>query len=227
MSSHPLQPFVLTLSLDSRTASSLTALRTKYFPAHRNHLSSHLTYFHALPAARKSDIVADLLHLASVTKPFEIIIGPPFMMGAGVGINIKSTQDKRIEAVHDKLLRRWTTTEIALTGQDKRKLGSPHATVMNKCSKEEADACYEQVTKTWKDRKGQAVGLQLWEYQKDGSWKFLHDFNFQVDSSNETKEDPSADMNKLDISTPSPKEHYDNGPKNSTDEGHCGNLSKK
>lgn len=185
MPPHPkLQPYVLTLTLDPRTTKSLTSLRTRYFPSERNHLSSHLTFFHALPPSRRTDVLKDLSYLSSVVKPFGIVVGPPFKMGsAGVGIRIRAGEedkgDDAVQALHGRLLKRWMSTGLEMTDQDKRPLNNPHVTVMNKAQKEEVERCWEQLAgKGWRDKKGEAVGLTLWEYQRDGSWVFMQDFPF-------------------------------------------------
>lgn len=51
-------------------------------------------------------------------------------------------------------------------------------TVQNKVEKEEAEETLWKISKRWKDREGEAVGLGLWEYQKDGRWKHVQDYRF-------------------------------------------------
>jgi hypothetical protein len=166
------QPFVLCLTLDARTTSSFTSLRTKYFPKHRNHLPSHLTFFHALPASHLSEYKADLSDLCSRTQAFPIQTGPPFRMNRGVGVEISTVHaaadggggetTTSVEDLHARLGKRWREArKVEMTAQDKQSLKRPHITIQNKVEEEEAKESYEAIKKGWKNRKGDAVGFEL------------------------------------------------------------------
>lgn len=98
-------------------------------------------------------------------------------MRNGVGIHI-SSEENHIKKLHQHLQQIWK--EVEMTEQDLRKLGRVHVTIQNKVGEEKAKETFEEIKHGWKNRKGEAVGLGLYEYQKDGSWVHLKDFDFQV-----------------------------------------------
>lgn len=201
------QPYIVTLLLDEKSHISLTALRRQHFPPHRNYLDAHVvrsslpspesldfgadlspsqTFFHALPASHLALYQDDLRSLASRTSCFPVTIGPPFQMGGGVGISILSAPSSHpstpfrplIESLHARLLKRWSDQGIELTNQDKQEMRRPHVTVQNKVEKTEAEETMWKISKRWKDEEGEAVGLGLYEYQRDGRWRHVEDFHF-------------------------------------------------
>lgn len=79
----PLNPLVLTLTLDRASQAFLTNLRAKYFPPHRNHLHAHVTLFHAIPAAWIHELDRELTKLCGKAKEWDVGIGEPKKMGRG------------------------------------------------------------------------------------------------------------------------------------------------
>lgn len=152
--------------MNSVTEKSFTNLRTKYFPKHRNHLPSHLTFFHALPAEHLEIYKKDLHDLCSRTPISKISTGPPFTLRAGVAVSISSVEDDKptIEDLHARLLKRWREVrKFELTSQDQQALHQPHITIQNKVENQgEVKDTFEAISKNWKNRKGKAQGFELY-----------------------------------------------------------------
>lgn len=169
------QPLVLTLRLDSASEKILTALRTRYFPSHRNHLSAHITLFHALPASSQDFYTQTLSSITAREAPFTLGIKSPFPLGKkGVGINIASF---KLRKIHDELLEVFEQ-EVQLTEQDQVRLRA-HVTVQNKVSEEEARRTLEALKNEFEEKPGTGEALSLWRYEKNGAWTLLKDFDFQ------------------------------------------------
>lgn len=73
--------------------------------------------------------------------------------------------------------------DIELSNQDLMNRKEPfHVTVSNKDTPENAQACLDEVSQGWKNWTTEAIGLELYEYQRSGHWKFLerHAFSEQT-----------------------------------------------
>lgn len=181
------QPLILTLKTDPTTQTLLTTLRTRHFPRHRNHLSAHITLFHALPAASLPLYTSLLSTLTRTTPAFPIGLGSAFLLGrTGVGINIES---EKLRALHGELLRALRSAlgeekakgegEGRLTRQDCQTL-RPHVTVQNKVGEEEARRTLEALRAgEYVEGEGRALGFGLWRYERSGEWTHLKDFDFE------------------------------------------------
>ncbi|KAK4053480.1 hypothetical protein OIV83_001647 [Microbotryomycetes sp. JL201] len=193
------QPFIVTLALDHETHETLTKLRTKYFPRHRNYLEAHVTLFHALPASHKSLYPTLLSEMATQRHSFPVRIGKPFSLGGkGIGVGITSpnivNQAKgsserphpnkdRITRLRADLARLLEHEDVKLTAQDAKNQHSPHVTLQNKVDEKTASDSMEQLEQEdgeifrggWDAR---AIGLELYEYQADGTWTRMRQFEF-------------------------------------------------
>lgn len=97
-------------------------------------------------------------------------------MRLGVGINVGKGYN-RMRQVHEDLQSQWMPH---LSEQDKGGW-KPHWTVMNKVNEEKkVDDAFQAVEKEMLEniREGQAVGLDLWRYDK-GNWTFANEYQFK------------------------------------------------
>ncbi|CAL3973260.1 unnamed protein product [Diplocarpon coronariae] len=169
------QPLILTLSLSPQTTSLLTHLRTKYFPTQRNHLSAHITLFHAIPAPSLATLSRIVSSACSATAPFTLGIKSPFMLGRkGVALGISSW---KLRTLHEQILCELERDGVQLTEQDMR-LGRAHVTVQNKVGQEVAKRTLAALKQEWEECAGRAEGLGLWRYEVGGTWTHLQEFAF-------------------------------------------------
>jgi mannose-1-phosphate guanylyltransferase len=168
--------YVLTLRLTDSLAKPMTLMREQYFPKKLNRTPAHLTLFHALPGSKFEVIDGGLSQLSVNTKPFFVSTGKPFRMRLGVGINVGKGQN-RMKQVHEDLRLQWMPH---LSEQDQGGW-RPHWTIMNKVNeKTKVDDTLRTVEKEMllNVREGQAVGLDLWRYDK-GNWIFANEYKFK------------------------------------------------
>lgn len=177
MLAQPSGPLVLTLTLDNATQTLLNGLRSKYFPAHRNHLAAHITLFHAIPPHRISEFDGHIESVCQTRRPFDIFVGEPRKMGySGVMLLIRERPSGSIAAIHDRLLRSLKKgvkeDKDNLTNQDLQRLNRAHVTVLNKASnEEEVEKCLNEVAELFNGMKepghdvgqhrGLAIGFEL------------------------------------------------------------------
>ncbi|KAF9699966.1 hypothetical protein EKO04_001504 [Ascochyta lentis] len=167
--------YVLTLKLTDTLAKPMNSMREQYFPKKLNRTPAHLTLFHALPDSRFVAIDNGLSQLSASTKPFLVSTGKPFRMRLGVGVNVGKGYN-RMKQVHEDLRSQWMPH---LSEQDQGGW-RPHWTVMNKVNEEKkVDDAFQAVEKEMLQnvREGQAVGLDLWRYDK-GNWIFASEYKF-------------------------------------------------
>ncbi|KAF3040020.1 hypothetical protein E8E11_004227 [Didymella keratinophila] len=168
--------YVLTLKLTDSLAKPMNSMREQYFPKRLNRTPAHLTLFHALPDSRFAAIDSGLSQLSANTKPFFVSTGKPFRMRLGVGINVGKGYN-RMKQVHEDLRSQWMPH---LSEQDQGGW-KPHWTVMNKVNEEKkVDDAFQAVEAEVLQnvREGQAVGLDLWRYDK-GNWIFANEYIFK------------------------------------------------
>src|SRR5690242_11612961 len=152
--------YVLTLKLTDSLAHPMNLMRERYFPKRLNRTPAHLTLFHALPDSRFEALDGGLSQLSGSTKPFFVSTGKPFRMRLGVGINVGKGYNRMKQDQGG-----W----------------KPHWTVMNKVNEEKkVDEAFQTVEKEMleKVKEGQAIGLDLWRYDK-GNWIFVNEYKFK------------------------------------------------
>ena len=168
--------YVLTLKLTDSLAKPMNSMREQYFPKRLNRTPAHLTLFHALPDSQFAEIDSDLIQLSANTHPFFVSTGKPFRMRLGVGVNVGKGYN-RMRQVHEDLKSQW----MPYLSQQDQGGWRPHWTVMNKVNEEKkVDAAFHAVEQEMLQnvREGQAVGLDLWRYDK-GNWVFANEYNFK------------------------------------------------
>ncbi|KAM0788521.1 hypothetical protein ACM66B_001649 [Microbotryomycetes sp. NB124-2] len=196
------QPLIITLAIERDSHDQLTKLRSKYFPKHRNYLEAHITLFHALPASHKSIYPSLLQEVAQQKQAFPITIGRPFSLnGKGIGVGVTSPKldssettasqchnkthpnKDRITQLRAELVKKLEHDKVKLTPQDAKNQHSPHVTLQNKVDEQTARDSLERLEREdaelfrngWRTN---AVGIELFEYQPDGSWTRLQQFDF-------------------------------------------------
>lgn len=148
----------------------LDKLRKAHFPAERNHLSAHLTMFHALPPSVEGEVRSTLARLATEPPPRASIEGL-MNLGGGVAFRIASQDLDRIRA------------ELAqdfhglLTAQDSGGW-RPHVTIQNKVPLKDARALLERLESDFRPRPLAISGLGFHRYL-DGPWEKLAIYPFR------------------------------------------------
>ncbi|KAL6159293.1 mannose-1-phosphate guanyltransferase [Exserohilum turcicum] len=167
--------YVVTLRVSDALAKPMDEMRSRYFPRHLNRTGAHLTLFHALPESHMGTLEQGLAQAARSVQPFAVSSGRPFRMRKGVGINVDEGY-KAIKDVHADLQSQWASF---LSEQDAGGF-RPHWTVMNKVDDEEkVDGAFCTIRQELSERnqEGQAVGLDLWRYER-GNWIFAKHYGF-------------------------------------------------
>lgn len=163
-------PLIVTLKFDDESFAFFDELRRLYFPPERNFLSAHLTLFHHLPGEELEKIQADLTDLCGAFKKFPLFFDEWRTLGRGVAIRVEAPELHRLRFHLSTVWKDW------LTAQDRQKF-QPHITVQNKVAPDEARELYENLSRDWQPRTGEATGLRLWHYL-GGEWKSERDFAF-------------------------------------------------
>ncbi|KAL8646382.1 MAG: hypothetical protein Q9210_006171, partial [Variospora velana] len=88
--------YILTLHTDPAHHTTITALRTQYFPPYLNKLSAHIALFRALPGSELPVIETAIQDLVSHIRPFPISTGEPFPLAHGVGLEVHAPPAKEI-----------------------------------------------------------------------------------------------------------------------------------
>ena len=171
----PTGALIVTATLDDRSQARFDDLRRLHFPPERNHLPAHVTLFHALPAAERHTVDADLAAVAAATDgPFKLEVPGLRFLGRGVAVDLRSA---RLDAVRSELARAWRDL---LTPQDSRPFRA-HVTVQNKVEPARARALHEALTDAGPGALAldgvQATGLALWRYL-GGPWEPLSRHRF-------------------------------------------------
>ena len=164
-------PLILTLRMDARSFARLDALRQAHFPPERNHLSAHLTLFHALPGAHAEEVGANLVAACAGTAPVPLRFSGLRFFGKGVAFAVESAPLTRLRGL---LAGNW---HCWLSAQDRAGF-RPHVTVQNKVAPEEARALHAALGAGFAPWDGTGEGLLLWRY-RGGPWEAEGEFPFR------------------------------------------------
>ncbi len=163
------EALIVTLLLDEEAQGRFDRLRAEHFPAERNHLSAHVTLFHALPGERLDAVRADLS--AAAGRPgFAVAVTGVRFLGRGVAYDLASAE---LDAVRRGLAATWAPW---LTPQDRQRHRA-HVTVQNKVSPEVARALHQRLAASFAPGTVTATGLGLWRYL-GGPWEPVGVFPF-------------------------------------------------
>lgn len=151
-----MQPLIVTLALDAASQERFDALRRRHFPPQRNHLSAHLTLFHALPGELEREVRQDLAQAAE-RPPLTLRVTGLRFLGRGVAYALRSPE---LDALRQALAARWGPH---LTNQD-RQPHRPHVTVQNKVDPETARATLRELERGFVPYDVTGCGLALFRY---------------------------------------------------------------
>lgn len=164
-------PLILTLRMDDASFSRLDALRRAHFPPSRNHLSAHLTLFHALPGEHAAEVSANLAAACAGTAPVPLRFAELRSFGKGVAYGVDSAP---LVGLRRLLAQNWFGW---LTAQDRGGF-RPHVTVQNKVDPATARALFDELRAGFEPWEGRGEGLLLWRY-RGGPWEEAGDFPFR------------------------------------------------
>lgn len=172
---------IISLAVDQKLSDHITTLRDRYFPKAINHLSGHVTLFHALPSEKMSTLEEVISSCCSSVRTFDIKLKDPVLRGGQKNKAVFIPFFARdLMNVHRELLTGFRKQGIELTEQDDNERFWPHATVINKVAPAEAEEVHEQLIQSGEATKlnsGQGVGLDMW-YYKGGPWEHYKRFDF-------------------------------------------------
>ena len=148
----------------------LDGLRRAHFPPERNHLSAHLTMFHALPPSALDEAKRQLALAAEAPPPAATIAG---LMNLGGGVAYRVVSDD-LEAIRSTIADHF---HGMLSAQD---AGGwrPHVTVQNKVTSSVARALLESLESDFRPRPLAIAGLALHRYQ-GGPWEPIARYPFR------------------------------------------------
>ena len=161
---------IVTAELGAEDFAWLERLRRAYFPPGRNHLSAHLTMFHALPPSVEGEVRERLKASAIGSRP-EASIEGLMNLGGGVAYRVVSPDLDRI--------RRELSIDFhgLLSAQDSGGW-RPHVTIQNKVPSKEAQALLAKLDAEFRPCQLAISGLGLHRYL-DGPWERLAVYPFR------------------------------------------------
>ncbi|KAK8099726.1 uncharacterized protein PG998_012967 [Apiospora kogelbergensis] len=178
--------YVVTLLTDAAHERAMSALRRRWFPAHRLKVDAHLTLFHALPGRLLGTLKDDLAAAAGMGgwrggRAGRTCSG---WDGRGVAVHVRGCEG-RVGEMRRGLIERWealgeegAATAGVLSAQDARRDWKAHYTIMNK---EEdparVEACFRELRDGLGEVRAEVLGLRLWRYDR-GWWRQEQDFMF-------------------------------------------------
>lgn len=163
-------PFIVTAELPADVFAWADGLRRSHFPPERNHLSAHVTLFHAFAPSLRDELRPLLASLAAAHAAPQCRITGLMSLGTGTAIALDSPG---MLALRERIADRF---HGALTAQDSH---APrlHITVQNKVTAEAAKTLQRELAPAVPDRRFAFTGFGLHIYQGGpweaaGSWKF-------------------------------------------------------
>ena len=169
-----LSPLLVTLALDADTFERLDALRRRYFPAERNVVPAHVSFFHSLPPENAHEVRAELEEAANACGPIPLKFATIRRTGKGI---VAWVEAPGLSALHARLARAFGTS---LSPQDRLPF-RPHATIMNKAEPLAAALAFAELNASWEPITGWGEGLLLWEYL-GGPWRLAARYPFAAGS---------------------------------------------
>ena len=162
------RPLVLSAELDETTFAWLDDLRRRHFPPERNHLTAHLTLFHALPGRCHDRVAADLEEVTSARGEIRAAAARWILLGRGVAMALEAPDLVTLRA---ELAGRLGD---ALTRQDAGGF-RPHVTIQNKVAPARARALKAGLDAEFGPVAVSIPALRLWRYA-GGPWEHVRRF---------------------------------------------------
>ncbi|MGO4293616.1 2'-5' RNA ligase family protein [Chitinophaga sp. RAB17] len=159
---------ILTLQLDPVATGLFNRLRRLYYPAYANVVDAHLTLFHRLPADEPRIVAA--LDKIYAQPAFTLRVNGLQRYPHGIAYTLRS---EPLQVLHQSLQQEWAPW---LIWRDQQLL-QPHITIMNKVTDWKAQGVYEKLMADFQPFDIQAIGLQLWRYEK-GPWGLVETYAF-------------------------------------------------
>lgn len=148
----------------------LDQLRRAHFPAERNHLTAHLTMFHALPPSSEAEVRTALAKLALEPSPRASIEGL-MNLGGGVAYRVVSTE-------LDRMRRELADGFHGLLSAQDAGGWRPHVTVQNKVPAKVARELLEALERGFRPRPLAISGIGLHRYL-GGPWERIAIYSFR------------------------------------------------
>jgi hypothetical protein len=156
-------PFIVTAELPPDLFAWADGLRRAHFPPERNHLSAHVTLFHALPPSLFQEIRRVLAAEAAAHPAVTARLSGVMDLGKGTGLRIESDA---MLAIRDRIADNF---HGALSAQDQHR-PRLHITVQNKVTTPIARLLQSQLAATFEARDFRFAGLALHIY-RGGPWE--------------------------------------------------------
>jgi 2'-5' RNA ligase len=163
-------PLIVTLVLDAASQAWFDARRRAHFPSARLHVGAHVTMFHALPGALEPEIAAHIAELCAATAPFPVTVTGLRHLGRGVAYALTAPPAHALRAA-------LAAAYAAHLTQQDRARWSPHVTVQNKVTPEQARETLAALAETAWPARMEAAGLGLWRYV-GGPWEAVRVWAF-------------------------------------------------
>lgn len=156
-------PLIVTAALPPEIFSYANGLRTAHFPSERNHLSAHLTLFHALPPSVEPELRGLLADLAGDWPPLPASLDRVLSLGRGTALHVESPQ---LLALRDRIAERFAG---CLTPQDNHR-PRLHITIQNKVTSEEARNLQGSLSAVFIPRAFAIPAIEA-HYYRGGPWQ--------------------------------------------------------
>ena len=153
---------IVTALLAAPDQSRFDALRDAHFPPERNHLSAHLTLFHAIPHMLEDELRRRLAAFAAELAPPRATVTGLMNLGGGTAFRIASDDLEAIRADLSAAFRGH------LTQQDSHGW-RPHITVQNKVAASDARLLHDRLSAQFEPRPLGVAGLAYDKYA-GGPW---------------------------------------------------------
>jgi len=164
-------PFIVTAELPDDVFAWADALRRAHFPPERNHLSAHVTLFHAFAPSLREELRPLLARTCAEFAAPEARIAGLMDLGRGTAIALDSSGMLAIRAlIADHF-------HGALTAQDAHP-PRLHITVQNKVTSAEAKALQRELSGAVSQRAFRFTGLGLHLY-RGGPWEPVGKWTFR------------------------------------------------
>ncbi|WP_295638068.1 2'-5' RNA ligase family protein [Novosphingobium sp.] len=167
----PPAPFIVTAELPADIFGWADRLRRAHFPAERNHLSAHVTLFHALAPSLAEQIKRVLAGEAAAHAAIAARLSGVMDLGKGTALVIESPA---MLALRDRVADHF---HGALSAQDQHR-PRLHVTIQNKVTAQVARTLQSELAATFQPRDFRFVALAMHIY-RGGPWEAAGRWSFR------------------------------------------------